>query len=180
MAARYLFRMGFCIALLWGVAAIAQGTHWTYEHRFNLLSGRVSDSVVVQGHYLAPLPTSPDAGTPTFGVSCSGGNFDVIVISTGVVIDDEFGASPKIDARIDNQKPTVDRAVPAIRPDSKSWAFLPQNRIGGTDMLFAKKYLVSLESYGARIAEMEFEIPSDSPLLLRYCGIMKPKQRLLN
>ncbi len=38
-------------------------------------------------------------------------------------------------------------------------------------MLFAKKYVVTVESYGARVVEMEFAIPSDSSSIQKYCGV---------
>ena len=43
-------------------------------------------------------------------------------------------------------------------------------------MLFARKYVVTVESQGKRVVGMEFELPSDSSAILRYCGLMKPKQ----
>jgi hypothetical protein len=44
-------------------------------------------------------------------------------------------------------------------------------------MLFAKKYVVPIETYGKTVVGMEFEIPSNSSLLLRYCGIVKLKEQ---
>jgi len=38
-------------------------------------------------------------------------------------------------------------------------------------MLFAKKYVVTVEAYGARVVEMEFDIPSDSSSIQKYCGV---------
>jgi hypothetical protein len=177
MATRYLFRMGLFVSLLLGVTAFGQEPQWTYERRVNFFTGRESDNLVIRGRYLSPLPASHDEGTPTFTVSCSLANLDAIVISTGVLIDNEFGASPKIHAQIDDDRPKVDRAVLALREDSKTLTFRPSNGIGGTNMLFAKKYIVAVESYGKRMVGMEFEMPSNSSGLLRYCGIMKPKQR---
>ena len=100
---------------------------------------------------------------------------DAIVISTGVAIDNEFGASPKVHTQIGDGKPLWDRAVLALQGDSKTLAFRSHNGIGGTEMLFAKKYIVTVESYGKRVVGMEFGLPSDSSAILRYCGLMKPK-----
>jgi hypothetical protein len=101
---------------------------------------------------------------------------DAIIIATGVAIDNEFGASPKVHAQIDDGKLMWDRAVLAIRGDSKTLAFKPKNGVGGIDMLFGKKYGVTIESQGQRVVGMEFDIPSDSVAILRYCGLMRPKQ----
>ncbi len=39
--------------------------------------------------------------------------------------------------------------------DSKTLRFNgTRNRIGGTDMLFAKKYVVTVEAYGARVVAL--------------------------
>ncbi|HWF39462.1 MAG TPA: hypothetical protein VG322_13140 [Candidatus Acidoferrales bacterium] len=126
---------------------------------------------------LSPLPALHDEGTPTLTVSCSGGSLDAVIISTGVAIDNEFGASPKVHTQIDDGNPMWDRAVLAIRDDSKTLTFGSRNGIGGTDMLFAKKYVVTVESDGKRVVGMEFELPSNSSAILRYCGLMKPNQR---
>jgi len=174
---RYLFRAALFAVLLLGRTARGQELQWKYERRVNFFTRHESDNLVIRGHYLSPLPLSHDEGTPTFVVSCSFASLDYIIISTGVAIHNEFGASPKIRAQIDDDKPKVDRAVLALRDDSKTLSFRPRNGIGGINMLFAKKYIVSVESYGKRVVGMEFEIPSDSSGLLRYCGIMTPKRR---
>jgi hypothetical protein len=90
------------------------------------------------------------------------------------VIEHEFGASPKILTQIDDDKSKWDRAAQALQPDSKTLRFSARNRIGGTKMLFAKQYIVTIEAYGKRIVGISFEIPSDSSGLLKYCGIVKP------
>jgi hypothetical protein len=132
---------------------------------------------MIHRHYLSPLPASHDEGTPTLTLSCSGGLLDAIIVSTGVAIDNEFGASPKVHAQIDDGNPMWDRAVLAIRNDSKTLAFGSSNGIGGTDMLFATQYVVTVESNGKRVVGMEFELPSNSSAILRYCGLMKPKRQ---
>lgn len=40
-------------------------------------------------------------------------------------------------------------------------------------MLFAKRHVVTVESYMKRVVEMEFDLPSNSSAILRYCGLMK-------
>jgi hypothetical protein len=132
---------------------------------------------MIQGHYLNPLPPSHEEGGPTLTASCSAGHVDAIVIATGVVIDHEFGASPKIYAQIDDDKPKWERAGLAIQDDSKTLIFGPANRIGAIDALFAKKYVVTVETHGERIVRIEFEIPSDSSGLRKYCGFIKPRER---
>jgi hypothetical protein len=169
------FRKVLFIALVSGEAVYGQESVWTYEHRVDYPTRRESDNLTIRGHYLNPLPASHDEGTPTFAVSCSVGNLDAIVISTGVVIDHGFGASPKVHAQIDDDKPKWDRAAPSIEGDSKTLTFGPRNRIGGTDMLFAKQYIVTVDAYGKRVVGMEFAMPSDSPGLRKYCGIAKPR-----
>ncbi len=166
------------MATLWSFTALGQEPRWTHERRVNRASGRDSDVLEIRGHYLTPLPPSHDEGTPTLLLSCSVGNLDAMFIATGVAIDNDFGASPKVHAQIDDGKPMWDRAVLAmrIRDDSKTLTFSPHNTIGGTDMLFAKKYVVTVESQGKRIVGMEFELPSDSSAILRYCGLIKPNQ----
>jgi hypothetical protein len=176
MTLRHLFRTGLFIVFLCGTTFYGQESTWRYEHRADYLTRRESDDLMIRGHYLNPLPTSHDEGTPTFTVSCSAGHVDAIVISTGVVIDHEFGASPKVLAQIDDDKPKWDRADLAIQDDSKTLIFGPGNRIGGIDMLFAKKYVVTVEAYGERKVGMEFEMPSDSQGLHKYCGFIEPRQ----
>jgi hypothetical protein len=176
MSPNDLLRAGLAIAIFFGGVVQGRESVWTYEHRVDYLTRREADTLTIHGHYLSPLPTAHDEGTPILMLSCSGANLDAIVISTGVAIDNEFGASPKVHAQIDDQKPMWDRAVLAIRDDSKTLAFRSHNGIGGTDMLFAKKYVVTVESYGKRVVGMEFDLPSDSSAILRYCGFMKPKQ----
>ena len=177
MSTHSMLRMGLFVAALWAVTASGQEPQWTREHRVNHGSGRESDTLSIRGHYLTPLPPSHDDGTPALMLSCSVGNLDAIVISTGVAIGNEFGASPKVHAQIDDGKPMWDRAVLALRllDDSKTLTFTRHNTIGGTDMLFARKYMVTVESDGKRVVAMEFELPSDSSAILRYCGLMKPK-----
>jgi hypothetical protein len=164
------------MVFLCGTTVCGQESTWTYEHRADYLTRRESDLLTIRGHYQSPLPASHDEGTPTFSVSCSAGHVDAIVISTGVVIRHEFGASPKVYAQIDDDKPKWDRAGLAIQDDSKTMLFGPGNRIGGMDMLFAKKVVVTIEVYGERFVGMEFEIPSDSSGLYKYCGFIKPRQ----
>jgi hypothetical protein len=97
---------------------------------------------------------------------------NAIVISTGVIIDSEFGASPRVRTRIDNQKPRSDRAGAFLIADAKTLRINgSRNRLGGTDIFFAKKYFVTVEAYGARVVEMEFDIPSDSSSIQKYCGV---------
>jgi hypothetical protein len=177
MTLRHLFRTGICIAFLCGTTFYGQESAWRYEHHAGYLTRRESDDLMIRGHYLNPLPSSHDEGTPTFTVSCSAGHVDAIVISTGVVIHHEFGASPKVYAQIDDDKPKWDRAGLAIQLDSKTLIFGPGNRIGGIAALFAKKYVVTVEVYGERIVRMEFEMPSDSSGLRKYCGFITPRQR---
>ena len=177
MTLRHLFRTGFFIVFFCGTTIFGQEPTWRYEHRADYLTRRESDDLMIRGHYLNPLPTSHDEGTPTFTVSCSAGHMDAIVISTGVVIHHEFGASPKVYAQIDDNKPRWDRADLAVEDDSKTLIFGPGNQIGAIDTLFAKKYVVTLEVYGEQIVRMEFEMPSDSSGLHKYCGYLKPRQR---
>ena len=176
MAISRLFRMGLAILLLWGVVVSGRESQWSYQRRMDYQTRHASDHLMIQGHYVGAMPVSHGEGTPTFVVSCSNGNLDAIVISTGVVIDSQFGASPRVETRIDEEKPNSDRAAPALLVDSKTLRFNgSRNRIGGTDMLFARKYVVAVEAYGALVVEMEFDIPSDSSRIQRYCGV-KPKQ----
>lgn len=177
MTLSHLSRTGLFVILLCGTTFYGQDSTWRYEHRTDDLTHHESDDLMIRGHYLNPLPSSHDEGTPTFTVSCSAGHLDAIVISTGVVINHEFGASPKVYAQIDDDKPRWDRAGLAIQDDSKTLIFGPGNRIGGIDTLFAKNYFVTVEVYGDRIVGMEFEIPSDSSGLHKYCGFIKPRQR---
>lgn len=178
MIPSHLFRAGVFAVLLCGVTAFGQESGWTYarrvNYRINYPARRESDNLVIRGAYLYPLPASHDEETPTLTVSCSAAKLDAILISTGVVIEHEFGASPKIVAQIDDDKPNWDRAAPALEGDSRTLRFTARNRIGGTKMLFAKQYIVTIEAYGKRIVGMSFEIPSDSSGLLKYCGIVKP------
>jgi hypothetical protein len=159
------------VVLLWGLSAFAQASRWSYQHRVDYFTRRVSDDLTARGHYIGALPASPDAGAPALTVSCFAGQLDAILISTGVTIDSQFGASPKVRTRIDNQETRWDRAAPLLRLDEKTLRLLPSDmHIGGTDMLFAKKFTVEVESNGARLAEMEFGIPSDhapAPPILR-------------
>ena len=177
MTLRHSFRTALFIVLLCGTTVCAQESTWRYEHRADYLTRRQSDDLMSGGRYVNPLPAAHDEGTPTFTVSCSAGHVDAIVISTGVVIHHEFGASPKVYAQIDDDKPKWDRADLAVQDDSKTLIFGPGNRIGGIDMLFAKKVVVTVEVYGERIVGMEFEMPSDSRELYKYCGFIKAKQR---
>lgn len=179
MTLRHLFRTGLFILFLFlcGTTFYGQESTWRYEHRADYLTRRESDDLMIRGHYLIPLPASHEEGTPTFTVSCSAGHVDAIVISTGVVIDREFGASPKVHAQIDDDNPKWDRAALAIQDDSKTLIFGPGNRIGGIDMLFARKFVVTVEVDGERIVGMEFDMPPDSSGLHKYCGIIKPRQR---
>ena len=171
-----LLRAGLGIAVFFGGLVHAQESIWKYEHRADYLTRREADTLMIHGHYLSPLPALHDEETPTLTLSCSAANFDDLIISTGVAIDNEFGASPKVHAQIDDGKHMWDRAVLATRHDSKTLTFSSHNSIGGTDMLFAKKYVVTVESHGKRVVGMEFELPSDSSAILRYCGLMKPRQ----
>jgi hypothetical protein len=178
MTLRYLFRTGFIVFIfLRGTTLYGQESMWRYEHRADYFTHHQSDDLVIRGHYLNPLPASHDEGTPTFTVSCSAGHVDAIVISTGVVIDHEFGASPKVHAQIDDDQPKWDRGGLAIQDDSKTLLFGPGNRVGGMNMLFGKKYVVTVEAHGDRVVGMEFEMPSDSTGLQKYCGFIKPRQR---
>ncbi len=174
MVAHRHFRMGLLAVLLCCTPVLGQEFAWTYEHRVNYPTRRESDNLTIHGHYLYPLPASHDEGTPTLAVSCSAAKLDAIVISTGVVVDHRFGASPKIFAQTDDGKPKWDRAALALQADSKTLRFSARNRIGGTEMLFPKQYIVTVETYGKRVVGMSFEMPSDSSSLLKYCGIVKP------
>jgi hypothetical protein len=121
------------------MTAFGQEFVWTYEHLIAYPGGRESDNLMIRGRYLYPLPASHDEGTPTLTVSCSASKLDAIIISTGVVIDHEFGASPKILAQINDNKSKWDRVTPTLQGDSKTLRFTARNRIGGTEMLFAKE-----------------------------------------
>jgi hypothetical protein len=168
--------MGLALLLLWGAVLSGQESQWAYKLQIDELTRRASDNLVIQGHYVGAMPAAHGEETPTFGVTCSSGKLDAIVVSTGVVIDSQFGASPRVQARIDDEKPRGDRVAPVLMVDSKTLRFNgSRNRIGGTEMLFAKKYVVTVEAYGAPLAEMEFEMPSDSSSIQKYCGV-KPKQ----
>jgi hypothetical protein len=168
--------VGLIIVLLSGVVDSGQEGRWIYERHQDFLTNRESDDLRIQGRYVNRTPLPHDDGLPTFGVSCSNGKLIAIVISTGVVIDSEFGASPRVRTRIDDEKPKSDRAAPVLMADSKTLRFNgSRNRIGGTDMVFAKKYVVTVEAYGARVVEMEFDIPSDSSSIQKYCGV-EPRQ----
>jgi hypothetical protein len=170
------FGVGLIIVLLFGVAVSGQEGQWAYEHHKDYLTSRESDDLKIQGRYLNTVPLHHDDGLPAFGVSCSNGKLNAIVISTGIVIDSQFGASPRVRTRIDDDKPKSDRVAPVLMADSKTLRFNgSRNRIGGTDMLFAKKYVVTVEAYGARVIEMEFDIPSDSSSIQKYCGV-EPSQ----
>jgi hypothetical protein len=161
-----LFGMGLIIVLVLGAVVSGQEARWTYERRKDYLTNRESDDLWILGRYVNTTPL------PRFGVSCSNGKLNAIVISTGVVIDSQFGASPRVRTRIDDEKARSDRAAPVLLVDSKTLRFNgSRNRIGGTDMLFAKKYVVTVEAYGARVVEMEFDIPSDSSSIQKYCGV---------
>jgi hypothetical protein len=181
MTLRHIVRTGLFIVFFCGTAFYGQESTWRYEHRADDLARHESDDLMIRGHYLNPLPVSHDEGTPTFTVSCSAGHMDAIVIATGVVIHHEFGASPKLYAQIDDDKPKWDRewnrAGMAVQDDSKTLIFGPGNRIGGIDMLFAKKCVLTVEVYGDRVVGMEFEMPSDYSGLHKYCGFIKPRQR---
>jgi hypothetical protein len=164
--------MGLIIVLLLGTVVSGQETRWAYERRKDYLTDREFDDLKIPGRYLNTPSLPHDDGLPTFGVSCSNRKVNAIVISTGVVIDSEFGASPRVRTRIDNQKPKSDRAGPFLMADAKTLRINgSRNRLGGTDMLFAKKYVVTVESYGARVVEMEFDIPSDSSSIQKFCGV---------
>jgi hypothetical protein len=166
------FGMGLIIVLLFGAVVSGQEEQWAYERRKDYLTNRESDDLKIPGRYVSSTPLPHDDGLPTFGVSCSDGKLDAIIISTGVVIDSQFGASPRVRTRIDDEKQKSDRAAPVLMANSKTLRFSGfRNRIGGTDMLFAKKYVVTVESYGARVVEMEFAIPSDSSSIQKYCGV---------
>jgi hypothetical protein len=168
--------MGLIIVMLFGAVVSGREVQWAYEHRKDYLTNRESDYLKIRGRYVNSTPLPHDDGLPTFGVACSDGKLDAIVISTGVVIDSQFGASPRVRTRIDDEKLKSDRVAPVLMADSKTLRFNgPRNRIGGTDMLFAKKYVVTVEAYGARVVEMEFDIPSDSSSIQKYCGV-EPRQ----
>src|SRR5215472_18809938 len=122
MSSECFLRAALCIAIFSGGVVRGQGCTWIYEHRVDYLTRHGFDALMIHGRYLNPLPPSHDEGTPTLMLSCSGANLDAIVISTGVAIDNEFGASPKVYAQIDDGKPMWDRAVLAIRDDSKTLA----------------------------------------------------------
>src|SRR5579862_6235296 len=100
MSTRSLLRIGLFVVTLSGVTAFGQEPRWGHDRRVNGVSGRESDRLTIRGHYVPPLPASHDEGTPTLSLSCSGANLDAIVISTGVAIDNEFGASPKVHTQI--------------------------------------------------------------------------------
>jgi hypothetical protein len=174
MVAHRQFRMGLLAVLLCGTPVLGQESAWTYQHRVDYPARRESDNLTIHGHYLYPLPASHDEGTPTLTVSCFAAKLDAIVISTGVVVDHQFGASPKIFAQTDDGQPKWDRAALALQADSKTLRFSARNRIGGTEMFFAKQYIVTVEAYGKRVVGISFEMPSDSSGLLKYCGIVKP------
>lgn len=177
MHSKNILRAGLGIAVFFGGLVHAQVTAWIYEHRVDPFTRRETDTLMIHGYYLSPLPALHDEGTPMLTLSCSGANLDAIIISSGVAIENEFGASPKVHTQIDDGNRMWDRAVLAIRDDSKTLVFGSRNGIGGTDMLFAKKYDVTVESYGKRVVGMEFDLPSNSSAILRYCGLMKPRQR---
>ncbi len=169
------FGMGLIIMLLFGAFVSGQERRWTYERRKDYLTNRESDDLSIQGRYVNTTPLPHDV-LPTFSVSCSNGKLNAIVIATGVAIDSQFGSSPRVRTRIDDVKPKSDRAAPFLMADSKTLRFNgARNRIGGTDMFFAKKYFVTVEAYGARVVEMEFDIPSDSSSIQKYCGV-EPRQ----
>jgi hypothetical protein len=166
------FGMGLIIVLVLGAVVSGQEARWTYERHKDFLTNRESDDLWIQGRYDDTTPFPQEDGPPRFGVSCSNGMLNAIVISTGVVIDSQFGASPRVRTRIDNQKPKSDRAGPFLMADAKTLRINgSHNRLGGTNMLFAKKYVVTVESYGARLVEMEFDIPTDSSSIHKYCGV---------
>jgi hypothetical protein len=168
--------MGLIIVLLFGAVVSGREGQWAYERRKDYLTNRESDDLKIRGRYVNTTPLPHDNRLPTLGVSCSDGKLDAIILSTGVVIDSQFGASPRMRTRIDDEKPRSDRVAPVLMADSKTLRFNgSRNRIGGTDMLFAKKYLVTVEAYGATVVEMEFEIPSDSSSIQKYCGV-EPRQ----
>jgi hypothetical protein len=140
MATCYLSRMALAIVLLWGVVVSGQESHWAYERRTDNLTHDPFVNLTIQGRYVGAIPVSHSDEAPTLGLSCSNGTLDAIVISTGVVIDSQFGASPRILTRIDDQELKGDRAAPVLLADSETLRFNgSRNRIGGTDMLFAKK-----------------------------------------
>jgi hypothetical protein len=173
---RRSFGMGLIILLLSGAVVSGQEGRWIYERRKDYLTNRESDDLRIQGRYVNTTPLPHNDGLPTFGVSCSNGKLNAIVISTGVVIDSQFGACPRVRTRIDDEKAKSDRAAPVLMADSKTLRFNgSHNRIGGTDVLFAKKYVVTVEAYGTRVVEMEFDIPSDSSSIQKYCGV-EPRQ----
>ncbi len=101
------FGMGPIIVLLCGVVVAGRGGQWIYERRKDYLTNRESDDLRIQGRYVITTPLPHDDGLPTFGVSCSNGKLNAIVISTGVVIDSQFGASPRVRARIDDGEARV-------------------------------------------------------------------------
>ena len=172
------FAMGLAIVLLVGTAVFGQERQWTYTPRKDYLAHRDTDELSTKGHYINTTPLPKIDGLPRLAVSCLDGKFDAVVIYTGVLIDSEFGASPRVWTQIDDEKPKSDRAQPELMADSKTLKFNgSNNRLGGIGLLFAKKYIVTVESYGKRVVEVEFDIPSDSSSIQKYCGV-EPKLKL--
>jgi hypothetical protein len=168
--------VGLAIALFVGTAVFGQEGRWTYTRHKDYLTHRETDEFSIQGHYINTTPLPNTDIFPRLGVSCLNGKFDAIVIYTGVLIDDEFGASPRVWTQIDHEKPRSDRAQPALMAGSKTLKFNgSSNPLAGIQVLFAERYSVTLESYGKRVVEVEFDIPSDSSSIQKYCGV-KPRQ----
>jgi hypothetical protein len=170
------FGMGLAIALFIGTAAFGQQEQWIYARHKDYLTHRETDELSIQGHYINTTPLRKSDSFPKLGVSCLNGKFDAIIIHTGVLIDDEFGASPRVWTQIDHEKPRSDRAQPDLMAGSKTLKFNgSNNRLAGIEVFFAERYSVTVESYGKRVVEVEFDIPSDSSPIQKYCGV-KPRQ----
>jgi hypothetical protein len=170
------FGMGLAVVLLVGTAVFGHQGQWAYTRHKDYITHRETDELSIQGHCINTTPLPKTDTSPRLGVSCLNGKFDAIVVYTGVLIDDEFGASPRVWTQIDHEKPRSDRAQPDLMAGSKTLKFSgSNNRLAGMKVLFAERYSVKVESYGKRVVEVEFDIPSDSSNIQKYCGV-KPTQ----
>lgn len=158
----------------------AQDAGWQYKHFKDPMTDKQSDLLALQGHYINGTPSLHENGAPAIVLSCSSGKISNFTILTGVVLEAHpniafgttIGTITTIRTRIDARKPKTDR-IANVAEDLKTLKFKNLYLIGGNDIFFAKTFIVAVDSGGNGNVEMEFDVPADTSLVERYCGVKR-------